>query len=265
MEETILFNHIPKTGGSTFRIILNRIYGQENVFFIKSTDLFGSLNLFRKLSSKNKNTYKVIAGHGAEYFSKFVNNPIRVTILRDPAELFFSQYQYLKNSPNSIFQKEVSKLPSIEEYLDFAIENGQDNLMTRYLSNSIDWLFDLTKAIPEMETEGDDLLQKAKKNLHQYQAVLNLSTFDAGVYVVHDLLGWKRIPRYRPSNKSDYSIGSNISDQFLIRLKDALRFDIELFQYFLDEKIDISFRVKKESKSFKLFKLRQGLINKIAK
>ena len=87
----------------------------------------------------------VIAGHGAEYFSEFVNNPIRVTILRDPVELFFSQYQYLKNSPNSIFQKEISKLRSIEEYLDFAIENGQDNLMTRYLSNSIDWLFDLTK------------------------------------------------------------------------------------------------------------------------
>ena len=81
MEETILFNHIPKTGGSTLRIILNRVYGKKNVFFIKSTDLFGSLNLFRKLSSENQNNYKVIAGHGAVYFSEFVNNPIKVTII----------------------------------------------------------------------------------------------------------------------------------------------------------------------------------------
>ena len=137
--------------------------------------------------------------------------------------------------------------------------------MTRYLSNSIDWLFDLTKAIPEMDIEGDDLLQKAKKNLHQYQAVLNLSTFDAGVYAVHNHLGWKRIPRYRPSNKSDYSVRPIINDQFLTRLKEVFRFDIELFQYFLNEKIDISFQAKKESKSFKLFKLRQDLINKIVK
>ena len=165
MDPIILFNHIPKTGGTTLRILLNKVYGTENVFFPNSKDLTGSYKKYAEFSSKKKSSYKVIAGHATYYYANLTNIQYRITILREPLSLFLSQYQYLKTSSNSIFRDDIKQLDGIEEYIEFAKINGQDNLMTRYLSESVNWLLGLDPVIPDMDTEGDKLLEKAKENL----------------------------------------------------------------------------------------------------
>jgi len=263
MKQAILFNHIPKTGGTTLRVILNRVYGEEKVYFIKSTDLPGSINFFTNLSPEKRKYFKVIAGHGAEYFSKLVENPFRISILRDPVDLFLSQYHYLKASPNSVFLKEVSQLTSVEAYVDFATKNGQDNLMTRYLSNSLDWLFIPEQNIPELAKEGTKLLEKAKENLFDYGAVLNLATFDSGIYRLNEILGWKGIPLYRPANRTNSKDKIPVTKNLKSKLEELLRFDMELFQFFLDQKLDIALKADKQKMSFKLFVFRQNMIKTI--
>lgn len=265
MEKKIIFNHIPKTGGTSLRIILNRIYGLDKVYFIKSTDLGDSLQSFSNLSIEQQKNYEVIAGHGAEKFSHFVEEPIRIIILRDPVDLFLSQYYYLRVSPNSIFQKQINQLKTIDDYLDFATENGQDNLITRYLSNSIDWLFDSALPIPDLNIQGNKLLEKAKENLNHYDAVLGLETFDTGVYSLSKHLKWKKIPLYKPSNKNSHKPDFNFTNDFLERLKVYLRFDIELYSYFLKENLDIANKANQNSVSYKLFLFRQEIINKLFK
>ncbi len=263
MSPIILFNHIPKTGGTTLRIILNKVYGKEKVYFPNSTDLPGSYQKFEKLSPELKNSFHVIAGHGAEYYSNFYEKPLKLTILRDPVELFFSQYYYLKASPNSIFQEEVQQLESIEAYLDFAITHGQDNLLTRYISNSIDWLITGSNQIPNMEKEGAELLETAKRNLHKYDAVLSLNKFDRGVYALKNLLKWKSIPLYRPANKTKEKTTESYPEELMEKLRFLLRFDIDLYNYFLNEKLDIGLKADSKEKAYKLFMLRQKPINKI--
>ena len=259
----ILFNHIPKTGGTTLRIILNRVYGKEKVYFPNSTDLPDSYQKFEKLSPKLKNDFRVIAGHGAEYYASFFDEPVKLTILRDPVELFFSQYCYLKASPNSIFREDVQQLESIEAYLDFALTHGQDNLLTRHLSNSIDWLITGTNQIPDMEKEGQQLLETAKRNLHKYDAVLSLNKFDRGVYALKNLLKWKSIPLYRPANKTKEKTRESYPKELMEKLRYLLRFDIDLYNYFLNEKLDIGLKADTKENAYKLFMLRQKPINMI--
>jgi hypothetical protein len=263
MEQVILFNHIPKTGGTSLRIILNKVYGQPKVFFIKSTDPAYSLNEFKKMGPAERDRYDVISGHGAEYFSAYLNNPFRITILRDPVDLFLSQYHYLKVSPNSVFLEELSRLTSVEAYIDFALKNGQDNLMTRYLSNSLDWLFIPDQNIPELTKEGTKLLEKAKENLFDYGAVLNLATFNSGIYRLNELLGWSRIPLYRPANRTKSTDKNPMTKNLRSKLEELLRFDMELFQFFIDQKLDTAHKVDTQKMSFKLFLFRQEVINKI--
>jgi len=263
----IIFEHIPKTGGVTLRGILQKVYGADNIFLIESRSIGTSLRKFSEISAQQRNEYHVITGHGASMFDHFTQNPFRVTILRDPLRLFLSQYNFLKISPGTIYYHKMQRIKNIEAYIDFALENGQDNLLTRYLSNSMQWLVDEMLDIPDLATTGNELLVKAKENLLAYDAIINLQNFDAGVYALSRKLQWKAgIPIYKPSNRT-------ISKKYLEpllpetkkRLEKLLRFDVELFDYFLNNELDIALHTKSASFKLNAFLLRQQLIKQLAR
>ncbi|NQU34540.1 MAG: sulfotransferase family 2 domain-containing protein [Bacteroidetes bacterium] len=266
MTRPLLFNHIPKTGGTTLRIILNRVYGVDKVFFINSKNINESVEKFKHMGVAERNSYKVISGHGAERFADLIENPFRVSIIREPISMFISQYHYLRQSTNSNFLADVSTLKSEEDYLDYAIGMGQDNLLTRYFSNSMQWLANPNIQIPNMEKNGKDLLGQAKENLLNYNFLTDLSNFDKGIFRLSQELRWSRIPMYRPSNitpKQNKQV--NFSDNYYNRLKHILRWDIELYDYFKSEKLDAIFSETKVGYSYKLFMWRQNGISGLAR
>lgn len=266
MTSQILFKHIPKTGGTTLRIIFNRVYGAEKVFFINSTDIAGSLAKFRDFRPDQRREYHVISGHGACFFRAYLNQVFKVSILREPVSLFYSQYYYLRSSPNSVFLDEVSKIPGPEAYLDYAIRKGQDNLLTRYFSESVSFLVNDDEKIPLMDQEGGSLLEQAKENLAGYYALLDLSTFDKGVFALSKKLNWKEVPLYRAANVNRASnLKKEKNDNFEKELRHFLRFDIALYDYFVDQKLDIANQIKSSDLSWKLFSLKQKSINSIVR
>jgi len=67
MRNTIIFLHIPRTGGTTFRDILERYYHSRNVIEIKNfinTDISFSGNIKKRLNYANKikSKFAVIIG-----------------------------------------------------------------------------------------------------------------------------------------------------------------------------------------------------------
>lgn len=254
----LLFNHIPKTGGVTLRIILNRVYGADKIFLIKSTDIKGSLETFSKLPVPSRENYAAIVGHGAELFRDLIGHPFRVTILREPVSLFLSQYYYLRISTDSNFRDEVSALGSIEEYVDYAIAKGQDNLLTRYLSNAVRFLIDPGSPVPAMLKEGDQLLKTARQALNNYDLAIDLADFDHGVYKLAEKLKWKKIPIYRPfnvnRNKPDFP---QPSGRLLKHLQEVLKWDLALYENFLSDHPHNHHGQKNTSLNYRKFMLRQ--------
>jgi hypothetical protein len=267
MNRPILFNHLPKTGGTTLRIILNKVYGAKNVYLINARDIGSSLREFSAFSENERHKYKVVSGHGAQMFAHLIDNPYRITVLREPVSLFISQYYFLKVSSRSLYYTDVKNLQSIDGYLDYALENGQDNILTRFLSDSMNWLVDPELEIPDMEKTGDKLLAKAIEALHDYDAVLDLSNFDGGVFALGKKLKWPAfIPLYRPSNRNIHKgKPREVSEEFIEKLKHTLRFDIALYQTFTDNKIDVANSINKNSLGYKLFMQRQNLAGRLAR
>lgn len=260
MNRTILFEHIPKTGGITLRGILIKVYGEKKVFVINSNYPGSSLDRFKKLGDQEREKIKVVAGHGALLYEPFLKNPFKITILRDPVELFLSQFYYLKISKKDVFWEDVRKMQSPDEYLDYAVSMGQDNLMTRFLANAMEWTVNPEKSFQNLDKDGNELLQKAKSNLRNFDAVINLCDFDAGIYALSRLLNWRSIPLYKPSNRNlKKPSRKNPETQFLEKLKTALRFDIELYDDFKNKTLDIGHHVDEKSTAYKLFKTRQRL------
>lgn len=255
MYKTIVFNHIPRTGGTTLRIILNKVYGEKNVFFIKSKDISSSLDYFRSLAEKNRSAYKIISGHGANLFLPYVKDAFRITVLREPVSTFISQYFYLRKSTNSNFLEEVRSL-SFDDYINYAIENNQDNILTRFMNKDHSWLLDDNRI---KKSVNGEMLVKAKSELDKYDAVLDLSNFDSGIYSLSELLRWQKIPLYRKSNSSDRKGELKVTNETIVRLKEMLKFDIELYNHFMES--DLNLANKRHSSL--IFKLRQSVINKL--
>ena len=258
----VIFNHIPKTGGITFRSILFKKYKAGHVFFIDSRNISASIQILRKMPVGELEKYKAIAGHGADFITEIIEKPFRVTILREPIQLFISQYIFLKTNKGTIFFDDVRQLKNIENYLDYAIEKGQDNLLVRYLSGSMEWLIKPELPIPKMEEKGSILIKKAKQALTGYDAVLNLSTFDKGVFAISQKLGWKQIPIYRPQNQNRSKMANlNLSHESKLRLNHVLRFDIDLYKWFLKSELDIANQANANQVQFQKFILRQKILN----
>jgi len=264
MKRPLLFNHIPKTGGVSLRVILHKYYEEKQIFQIKSTDIGGSLNQFSSLSPDQRAGYAAVSGHGAVLFLPFMDDPFLITILREPISLFLSQFYYLKNTIDAGFYEELKGMESLEDYIPFAIENGQDNLMTRYLSGAVPYLANPSIPVKNMDLYGPDLLEKAVSALHEYDAVIDLADFDAGVFALAKKLNWNYIPLYRQKNRNKMNPGlSGLSSSLKSRLEILLRFDLALYSKFQYGKIAVSQTINRNSSGFRWFKLRQKVLGKL--
>lgn len=254
MNLTVVFNHIPRTGGTTLRIILNKVYGEDYVFFIKSKDILFSLQELENMDPEERKKFKVISGHGSNLFLKYIENPFRICVLREPVSMFISQYYYLRKSLNSNFLEDVRTLSSFSDYIDYAVEKGHDNMLTRFLSESHQWLID-QNARPII---NDDIV-KAKDSIEKYNAIFDLSNFDDGIFALSKMLSWNNIPLYKRSNKSLKQTNQNVTREDLKRVRSILEPDIELYNYFQNIKLDTSFLYKPDI----LFRLRQYAVNRL--
>ena len=165
---------------------------------------------------------------------------------------------YLRISQHSNFFDDVSALGSFDEYVDYAIEHGQDNLLTRYLSDSVRFLVDPGLVAPDMRIEGARLLECARKALDDYDALIDLADFDAGIFDLAEKLEWKRIPIYRAANRNrNKPADTRLSGSLLRRLQVVLQYDIALYDEFRSGKLGAGFEVNRRSPAYQMFSIRQ--------
>ena len=96
-KETIIFLHIPKTGGRSLQDIILRKYSDEEV-------IIDAHEKFREISAwdeERKRNIRYIQGHFIFGIHKIFPQKCKyITLLRDPIERVISHYYYIKRSPN---------------------------------------------------------------------------------------------------------------------------------------------------------------------
>jgi len=218
-----------------------------------------SINQFSNFSQSKRDKFKVISGHGSIFLQEYLENFCLVTIIRNPEKMFLSQYEFLRQSKETDFLESVSKLDSIEEYIEYSKKMGQDNLLVRYFSESLNFIFDPSKKVPDLSKNGQVLLKIAKKNIQKYSLIFDLSEFDKGVNLMSQLLNWKKNPFYRPSNRSKYEKIHHLKPETIEKIKNLLKWDIELYQ-FIKENYSLPSYGFKNSIQSTIFFQRQKLI-----
>ena len=182
-EEKIFFLHIPKSGGLTFRAILQDHYALGT--YKNGSDMENSETLFPSLQD-----YSLICGH---FLYSEIKEPLagfsKITVLRDPVSRVISEHHYILSREHQ--KKGIKKNPAEVCKEHFLPSEGDpietaENIACKCLSQ----LDPSDLSIPI-----EKHLESAKKSLAQDFAFIGITErMEESIALFHRLFGWTSPP-----------------------------------------------------------------------
>lgn len=223
--QTLIFLHMPKTGGTTMHAILKRQYRVENTFRTNPEQHWESLRMFREFSDEAKAKIELITGHMRFGIHEYINRPsYYLSFLRDPVQRVISYYYYILGYQNHyLHQKIKSGNMSLEDVLESGVSREFNNFQIRRISGQdrVDY-----------GCCSNEMLDMAIRNIDQYFPVVGLTEkFDESLILMSNYCRWK-FPYYTRLN-----VGKNkppkhdITDKVIESIKQFNDLDIKLYNY----------------------------------
>lgn len=169
----ILFDHLPKCGGTSLRIYLRMQYPQRKIFSINGNDPNSSVLKFQSLKKNIRYGFDLIEGHRANELKEYVDpRCLKITMFREPVDRIVSHYFYVKRNPKHyLYSKVTESKMLLEEYVTSGLSHELRNWYTSHFSSMT----------PEdIERYPDDALAKALEViLNQYDIVGFLDNYSS--------------------------------------------------------------------------------------
>ena len=169
----ILFDHLPKCGGSSLNAYLIAGFSNQKRFTIDGANPSTSVEEFKALPEEIRYEYSLINGHLANRLIEYANPEcLKVTILREPVERIISLYYYIKKSEiHFLHSKLIEANMSLEEYVTSDLSNAAKNWYTSHFS---------ALSVKHIDQNPKESVAKAVDNLFsKYDIIGLLSEYDA--------------------------------------------------------------------------------------
>lgn len=263
----LIFFHIGKTAGTTFRYILLRNYPE-----VASLSMLYGINPkcvdeLKKLPPERRAEIKYVHAHMTPFgIHEYLPHSTYVTLLRNPLDRVISAYYHIQRErTHPLHHTLVSNNMSFQDYLTSGVATAEvQSGQTRIISGikGVDWV---TGAGPLSQ----DVLEQAQNNLEHYFSLVGLTErFDESLLLLKKLLGWSyfnilyrklNVAPWRPSQKE-------MPQDVLEILKEYNELDLKLCQ-FAELKLDVL--IKTYGSSFytelRTFQLLNKLYNRLPK
>jgi hypothetical protein len=248
MNDTLVFLHLPRTGGTTLRDILTKQYSNKETFENKT--LMDTDNNFNVNNTIGKEKYKLVKGHVYFGIHKYIPQKCKYfSMMRNPIERNISLYNYIKNRPSHKDNNFIKNM-SIDEWVQSDRNIFTDNGQTRLIAGRHTAL-----EIPFNEMNSDHL-EQAKANIAKHFILVGLTErYNETLLMLKKLLKWKT-PTYSIANavKRD-----DETKQIDAQLKELIieynQLDLQLYDYvsaLFDEQIEKHPIVLDELEKFEL-------------
>lgn len=245
MQKVLIFLHIPKTGGTTLKSILDREYGRKKTLSM-GKDLSSCLPELSAIPIESRREIQVLRGHFLFGVHRLLPSPFRyITILRDPVRRAISHYYHVVGTKwHPLHELVVSRGLGLEDYVTSGVSLQMDNGQTRQLAG--------VEGIPFGKC-SERLLDDAIANMNKHFAFVGLTeAFDESLIQMSDILGWGKRPVYvqRLKNKRKPSLKS-LSDRTIELIRAQNDLDCRLLDYVrVKFKQNVSPEVVRKTKKF---------------
>lgn len=219
-EQTVLFLHLPKTGGITLGCALRWQYWWHPTYSTawKSPS---APDPFTDLSHAQRTRLRLVKGHVVYGLHQFLDTPCTyVTMIRDPVRRVLSLFYFIRqNWPDS----EVGGM-SLREYLESSHPSYAPNDQVCRIAGH-----DPDRNGPATE----DTLDQAKKHIDDHFAVCGLTErFDESVVLMQHRLNWSKPAFYVRSNTNTKRPRAEAIDEGLLRrIRADQELDLKLHAY----------------------------------
>lgn len=188
-KKKIIFLHIPKTAGSTFRMFIDRLNKQETFthyhFGMKRVIPKFHLDYFKRLKTDNNfKSLEIYSGHFV--FSKHCIDSDLITFIRDIHETFFSNFYFFYFKTFKIQNMNVENFKFIKNYIELDIKLSLDDITTikNLLENNFINSNPFTKVFAGIPFEkyffvkqdlkiNDEIFLLALKNIKYFKSIIS--------------------------------------------------------------------------------------------
>ena len=250
MKDLFIHLHIPKTGGTTLRDIIQRQYRSEKILMIPKLE--ESENILKEVSTSQINQLKLIQGH-LKYgiHNHFHRRAKYFAIIRDPINRVLSTYYYVlsqKNNPQNLSTS--NNQMTIYDFVQSGVNPFLINGQTQLISGK-------TGDIDNPIIESEELFSLAKENIENDFLFLGITEmFDETILILKNMLGW-HMPYYSIANRTKKKPNYDAVNPTIISfIKEHNQLDIKLYNI---TKTSLLNRIAEENDLF------QDRINKFKK
>jgi len=221
---TVIFLHIPKTGGRSLQNILLRRYSSDQVVI----NAHGHLDEMSEWPEERKRAIKYLQGHfiyGAhEYLPQECSY---ITMLREPVDRVISHYYFIKRSPDHPLNKMVlDQGMSLESYVTSGVCDEVSNDQARLVAG----------VSKESAINVSDMLKIAKQNIDDKFIVAGLvERFDETLMLLKKRLGLRNIFYGIRNQTVGRPHKEQIPEHILALINERNSADIELYAYANDK------------------------------
>ena len=225
----ILFDHLPKCGGSSLHKYLEDHYPKRKIFTTNGNNPSASVDEFRNYPQSKRHGYDLVKGHLANQLIDYVHpDCLKVTVLRDPIDRIVSHYYYAKRSPQHyLYAKIHESAMSLEDYVTSGLSEELRNWYTTHFSglkvadaednpeksinDTLEVMvqkYDLIGFLDEYSSFTDTLRDQAKLRLSYQNRKVNVTQGRLAINDVHQ----STISKIEQINQLDIVLYSKLKD-----------------------------------------------------
>lgn len=160
----LVFDHLPKCGGSSIMVYLRSNYLRRQTFAIDGARPLADVARFRRLPENRRHAYQLVSGHLANRLVPLAHEESLVaTVLRDPIDRIVSHYYFAKGlREHYLHDTIVRRGLSLEDYVTSGISDELTNWYTAHFAQ---------RTPAEVEAAPEESLQAALDALGRYDLV----------------------------------------------------------------------------------------------